>query len=149
MSWRNARRHKFSWRSLYMWVLVWFLFYGPSTHFKSFRAQWVNLATLFLGKPPGVGNLPVLIAHSLASNWQLLSLNQWKSENGHRNVFMTKSPRKNVPEVGIQLRAACMPSEHASDRATASGLYNIKHCLQTNVGRHYGDTRSSNRAWLI
>ena len=28
--------------------LVWFLFYGPSTHFRSFRARSVNLATLFL-----------------------------------------------------------------------------------------------------
>ena len=34
---------------------------------------------------------------------------------------MTKSPRKNVPEVGIELGAACMPSELASDRATAPG----------------------------
>ena len=34
---------------------------------------------------------------------------------------MTKSPRKNVPDVGIELGAACMPSEHASDRATAPG----------------------------
>ena len=33
-------------------VLVWLLFYGPSTHFRSFRARSVNLATLFLGKPP-------------------------------------------------------------------------------------------------
>ena len=32
--------------------LVSFLFYGPSTHFRSFRARSVNLATLFLGKPP-------------------------------------------------------------------------------------------------
>ena len=32
--------------------LVRFLFYGPATHFRSFRAQSVNLATLFLGKPP-------------------------------------------------------------------------------------------------
>ena len=32
--------------------LVWFLFYGPSTHFRSFRARSVNLAILFLGKPP-------------------------------------------------------------------------------------------------
>ena len=32
--------------------LVWFLFYGPSTHLRSFWAQSVNLATLFLGKPP-------------------------------------------------------------------------------------------------
>ena len=35
---------------------------------------------------------------------------------------MTKSPRKNVPGVGIELGAACMPSELASDRATAPGL---------------------------
>ena len=35
---------------------------------------------------------------------------------------MTKSPRKNVPDVGIELRATCMPSGHASDRATVPGL---------------------------
>ena len=35
-----------------IWFLVWFLFYGPSTHFRSFRARSVNLATLFLGKSP-------------------------------------------------------------------------------------------------
>ena len=34
-------------------------------------------------------------------------------------VFMIKPPRKNVPDVGIELGAACMPSELASDRATA------------------------------
>ena len=34
---------------------------------------------------------------------------------------MTKSPRKNVPDVGIELGAACMPSELASDWATAPG----------------------------
>ena len=34
---------------------------------------------------------------------------------------MTKSPRKNVPDVGIELGAAYMPSELASDRATAPG----------------------------
>ena len=68
-----------------------------------------------------LGSLPVLSAHSFASNWQLLFLNQWKRENGRRNVFMTKSPRKNVPDVGIELGAACMPSELASDRATAPG----------------------------
>ena len=32
---------------------------------------------------------------------------------------MTKSPRKNVPGGGIELWATCMPSELASDRATA------------------------------
>ena len=105
----------------YMKVLVWFLFYGPSTHFRSFRARSVNLATLFLGNP--LGSLPVLSAHSFASNWLLLFLNQRKRENGRRNVFMTKSPRKNVPDVGIELGAACMPSELASDRATAPSIY--------------------------
>ena len=64
---------------------------------------------------------PVLSAHSFASNWQLLFLNQRKRENGRRNVFMTKSLRKNVPDMGIELGAACMPSELASDRATAPG----------------------------
>ena len=42
-----------------------------------------------------------------------------RRKNGGRNVFMTKSPRKNVPDVGIELGATCMPSRHASDRATA------------------------------
>ena len=98
--------------------LVWFLFYGPSTHLRSFRERSVNLATLFLGNPPRQFTLR---AHSFASNWQLLFLNQRKRENGRRNIFMTKSPRKNVPDVGIELGAACMPSEHASDRATAPG----------------------------
>ena len=46
-------------------------------------------------------------------------LNQQKRENDRRNIFMTKSPRMNVPDVGIKLGAACMPSGHASDRATA------------------------------
>ena len=69
-----------------------------------------------------LGSLPVLSAHSFASNWQLLFLNQRKRENGRRNLFMTKSPRKNVPDVGIELGAACMPSGHASDRATAPGI---------------------------
>ena len=35
---------------------------------------------------------------------------------------MTKSPRKNVPDMGhIELGAACTPSGHASNRATALG----------------------------
>ena len=33
--------------------LVWFPFYGPSTHLRSFRARSVTLTTPFLGKPPG------------------------------------------------------------------------------------------------
>ena len=43
-------------------------------------------------------------------------VNQRKREDGRRNCFMTKSPGKNVPDVGIELGAA-------SDRATAPGLY--------------------------
>ena len=35
---------------------------------------------------------------------------------------MTKSPRKNAPNVGIELGAACMPSEHASDQVTVPGM---------------------------
>ena len=31
------------------WLVSW-LFYGPSTHFRSFRARSVSLSTLFLGK---------------------------------------------------------------------------------------------------
>ena len=72
--------------------LVWFLFYGPSTHSRSFRAQSVTLTTLLLGKPPR--------QFTSANNWQLLFLNQRKRENGRRNFFITKSPRKNVPDVG-------------------------------------------------
>ena len=99
--------------------LIWFLFYGPSTHFRSFWAWLVNLATLFLGKPP---RQFISSAHSSASNWQLLFLNQRKRENGRRNFFMTKSPLKNVPDVGIELGAACMPRGHVSNRATMPGL---------------------------
>ena len=32
--------------------LVWFRFYSPSTHFRSFRTRSVTLTTLYLGKPP-------------------------------------------------------------------------------------------------
>ena len=102
-----------------MFWFGWFLFYSPSTQFRSFRARSVNLARLFLGKL--LGGLPVLSAHSFASNWQMLFLNQRRRENGRRNVFITKSPWKNVPNVGIELGAACMPTELASDQATAPG----------------------------
>ena len=33
-------------------VVVELVFYGPSIHFKSFRARSVNLSTLFLDKSP-------------------------------------------------------------------------------------------------
>ena len=56
----------------------------------------------------------------------MLFLNQWKRENGRRDVFMTKSSRKNVPDVGIEVGDACMPCELASDRATSPGLWHMK-----------------------
>ena len=46
-----------------------------------------------------------------------------------KTFFMTKSPRKNVPDVGIELGAACMPSGHASDRATTPGRTSAKSWL--------------------
>ena len=89
-----------------------------------------------------LGSLPVLYANSFASNWQLLFLNQRKRQNGHRNVFMTKSPWKNVPDVGIELGAACVPSELTSDGATAPVIllfrimspYDATFDLKINVG---------------
>ena len=39
---------------------------------------------------------------------------------------MTKSQQKNVPEVGIELGAACMPSGLASDLATAPDIWQDK-----------------------
>ena len=70
-----------------------------------------------------LGSLTVLLsAHSFTINWHLLFENRRKRENGCKNFFMTKSPLKNVTDVGIELEAACMPSGHASDRAAAPGL---------------------------
>ena len=72
-----------------------------------------------------LGSLPALSALSFASNWQLLFLNQRKRIAVDMFSWMfyifTKSPRKNVPGVGIEIGAACIPSENASDRATAPG----------------------------
>ena len=104
--------------------LLFFLFDFYSTalqHVRSFRAQSVYLATLFPGKPPRQ------FKHSFASNWQMLFLNQREREIGCRNVFMTKSPWTNVPDIGIELGAACMPSEHASNQTTAPG-YVLLNC---------------------
>ena len=54
-------------------------------------------------------SLPVLGAHSLASNWQLPFLNQRKGENGRTIFFITKSPQKNVSGVMIEPATVCMP----------------------------------------
>ena len=111
-------------------IYFWFDFcFTALRHILSFRARSVNLATLFLGKPP----------RQFTSTYctffrQLLFLNQRKKENGRRNVFMTKSARKTVPDVGIEVGAACMPSELASDRATASGPDILHHIELMRIG---------------
>ena len=48
---------------------------------------------------------------------------------------MTKSPRKKVPDVGIELGAVCMPSELASDRATAPGWHKKASSLFLNMAK--------------
>ena len=65
----------------------------------------VILNTLFVDKPFG-GSLPVHCVHNFATNCKLLFLNQRKGKNDHKNVFMIKSPRKNVPGVGVELGVA-------------------------------------------
>ena len=35
-------------------------------------------------------------------------MNQQKREIGHRNAFMTKSSRKNVPDMGVHLSVMCI-----------------------------------------
>ena len=60
----------------------------------------VILSTLFLGKLPQ-SSLPVLSAHLFAINSRMLFLNQRKRKNGRRNIFMTKSSRKDVPDARV------------------------------------------------
>ena len=47
-------------------VVVELVFYGPSTHFMSFRARSVNLATLFLGNESHV-TMPVPLTETTAT----------------------------------------------------------------------------------
>ena len=50
---------------------------------------------------------------------------------------MTMSPLKNVPDVGVELGAACMPSGHASDQAggiVACVMGVVVRCRKGRVG---------------
>ena len=67
-----------------------------------------------------LGSLPVLCAHSFASNRQLPFLNQWKGENGCRN-HLTKLHKRMLPDVRIEPATVCIPGRRRSDRATAPG----------------------------
>ena len=51
-----------------------------------------------------LGSLPVLSAHSFASNWQLLFLNQRKRENGRRNDFNDQVSTKECARRGDRTR---------------------------------------------
>ena len=76
--------------------------------------------------------IPVLSAHSFASNWQLPLLNQRKAENGRRNYFMTNLYERMLPDVMIQHATVRLPDGRASDRATAPGQhirYSVSTCL--------------------
>ena len=80
------------------------------SHLTQPHCSWASL----------LGSLPVLSAHSFASNWQLTFLNQQKGGSGCRNVFMTKSQRKNVlPDVRIEPTTVRIPGGRTSYRATA------------------------------
>ena len=120
-------RGMFQMKFIYNIVFVELVFYGPSTHFMSFRARWVILATLFLGKPPR--QFTSLSAHSFASNWQLLSLNLRKGENGHRKFFMTKSRRKNVAGPGLEPAALWFAVRLAPYCARRPGNYMYNTCI--------------------
>ena len=76
-----------------------------------------------------LGSLPVLSAHSFASNWQLLFLNQRKSENGRRNVFVAKSPWKNVPiSWYVPVYVHCIYSQSISCRRSLKSIC-LSNCI--------------------
>ena len=95
-------------------VVVELVFYGPSTHFRSFRARSVNLATLFLGKPPRQ------FTSSFASNWPLPFLNQ------RERMVVETFPWPNLNErkdLRIEPATVRIPGGRASDQASVLGLY--------------------------
>ena len=75
------------------------------------------LTTLFLGKPPG-GNLPVLSAHSFASNCQLALLESTEE----RNIF----PRENVPDVRVNLGAVCIQADKLLTELTCPVILSLQ-----------------------
>ena len=65
--------------------------------------------------------LPVLSAHSFASNWQLSFLIQRKGENVCGNYFMTCLHERMLLDVRIKPATVRIPVGRASDRAIAPG----------------------------
>ena len=96
------------------------VFYGPSTLLKSFRVRPVNVSTLHCSWASLLGSLPVLSAHSFASNLQLPFLNPRKGENSSRNYFITNLCERMLPGVRIEPATVRIPSGRALGRAIAS-----------------------------
>ena len=65
-----------------------------------------------------LGSLPVLSAHSFASNWQLPFLNQRKGEDGRRNYFMAKNHDRMLPDVRIESTTDRIPDGRSHTRRT-------------------------------
>ena len=82
-------------------------------HSKQLRSCWDSsyFTSLFLGKPPG-GSLPVLSAHSFASNRQLALLES--AEEG--KLFQERCAGRED-----RSRDRCLQSGHATDQVTAPG----------------------------
>ena len=92
-------------------VIVVLVFYGPSTHFRSFRARSVNLATLFLDKPPRQ------FTSTLCPFFrQLLTtalLNQRKGENGemfHHQISTKECSRTGARTIDPLIRSHSLPT---------------------------------------
>ena len=105
-------------------IVVLLVFYGPSTHFRSFRARSVK--PVHTSWAILLGNCPVLCAHSFASNWQRPFLNQRKRENGCRNYFVTKLHKRILPDVRIEPATVRIPGGHASDQAITPGANTVE-----------------------
>ena len=76
-----------------------------------------------------LGSLPVLSAHSFASNWQLPFLNQRKGENCCRNYFMTNLYERMLLDMRIEHATIRTQGERTSDWATMPTTVNFQQLL--------------------
>ena len=67
----------------------------------------------------------LISAHSFASNWQLLFLNQRKGGNGRRNYFLANLHESMGPHVRIEPATVHIPGSRGSDRADARNYYGV------------------------
>ena len=110
-SWQNKKCILVSYENCLPQFVV-LVFYGLphfSGHFGHGQLTYPHCSWASL-----LGSLPVLSAHSFASNWQLPFLNQRKGENGGRNYFMTNLHKRMLPDVRIEpatvrIPGGCLP----------------------------------------